>query len=222
MNKEESVPVAVSVSSYGVENTNNSVTNVYAQPMTSGGNTSNPTSVPTITAIGYASPPSQPASVRAQALPSSQTPLHVGGLHLEQPLHVDERVLRATTSARSVKCLTVLDLCLILLLTIFQFSWIFLVWGPMCGYIGSRRYNLRLIYVYMFYWGLRALIDAVMAFGFGYLWFIVSFVIDLYIIRYIWQFCAILKAIPAESLSVLQNTTDGNRSFQTNFQGSRV
>ena len=137
MNKEESVPVAVSVSSYGVENTNNSVTNVYAKPMTSGGNTSNPTSVPTITAIGYASPPSQPASVRAQALPSSQTPLHVGGLHLEQPFHVDERVLRATTSARSVKCLTVLDLCLILLITIFQFSWIFLVWGPFTLLYGS-------------------------------------------------------------------------------------
>ena len=130
---EQEVPVIVSVSTYDGIQESNSI-NVYAQPVpTNQLNSAYPT------AVGYASPPtsSQPAaSVRAHAVPQSYPgsavpPLRFGNMnHLQQPgaFHFDERLLRVTTVARSVKCLAVLDLCLILLLAIFQISWIFLIW----------------------------------------------------------------------------------------------
>jgi hypothetical protein len=211
MSNENEVPVAVTVSTYGLQDNNNSIS-VYAQPVSN-----NQSSSGYATAIGYASPPTSlpSTSVQAQAIPQSQPSHQYGGINPALhpvAVHFDDRILRVMAMARSVKCLAVLDLCLILILAIFQFSWIFLIWGPISGYFGTNRYKLQFLYVYVGYWALRALTDAVIAVFVGYWWFLVSLLVDLYILRYIWQFCVVLKSIPPESLLALQTATDTNQT----------
>lgn len=228
--EHELSPVIVSVSGY---DEGDQAIKVYAQPVTDN-NLGSDYEYPT--AIGYASPPvaTHATSVRAQSIPQRREyqgslipPLRFGNVdHLQQPVafHIDERIIRLTNMSRSVKCLAVLDLFLLLFLAVFQFSWVFLVWGPVFGYFGTNRYKLRLVYVYLFYWGLRALTDAIIGVMLGYWWFIISFLVDLYILRYIWQFCVLLKSVPSASLLALQNASDVNQATQAypNASSSRV
>mmetsp|Transcript_18676 Transcript_18676/g.31121 ORF Transcript_18676/g.31121 Transcript_18676/m.31121 type:complete len:227 (+) Transcript_18676:146-826(+) len=203
MSNDNHVPIAVS--SYGDPNCTNDdiLVNVYAQPVTTPA--ASASSYPTV--VGYASPPSADP-VRAHALPRTLPPIVVDRtsmFQLPDAFQYDERIVRVTAMQRSLKCLTMLDLCLIILMSIFQLQWAFLIWGPVCGYMGVNKLNLVLVYVYVSYWCFRALADAILAVLFGYWWFLISFLIDLYILRYVWQFCVALKAVPPDALTALRN-----------------
>ena len=87
--------------------------------------------------------------------------------------------------------------------------------GPICGYFGTSRFQIRLLYMYVLYWILRAVTDAAIVLIFGLWWFVISLLVDLYILRYIWQFCGLLKSLPIASLTALQNATDVNQTPQS-------
>jgi hypothetical protein len=210
--------VPIAVSSYGSpeDRDGSVVVNVYAQPVSSLPSTSS-THYTTAAAVGYAAAPSHshssistptPVSVQAQAVTPNILPPRSVLYQLPDGFQYDERIIRLTAMQRSLKCLAMLDLCLLILMSVFQIQWAFLLWGPAAGYMGTNRYNLRLIYVYVGYWCLRSLADAILAVMFGLWWFLISFLIDLYILRYVWRFCISLKAVPDDAIVALRNVTN--------------
>lgn len=116
---------------------------------------------------------------------------------------LDVGILQARSLARSIGFLAAIDSIIIVLLGLFNYFWLFFLWGPLCGYYGAKRFIASYIYIYAFYWLLRVGIDLYAA-SFGYWWYIVSVIIDVFILRYVILFARLLRELTDDNIEILR------------------
>mmetsp|Transcript_13461 Transcript_13461/g.20250 ORF Transcript_13461/g.20250 Transcript_13461/m.20250 type:complete len:203 (-) Transcript_13461:154-762(-) len=188
MSSDDQTPVAVTVSAYPQPQ------QVVATPVESGeANYGVPVYAQSVSA-------SSPNTAYAQAYPPRVNVVIAGNPGAGS---LTESIIRTVSLSRSMRCLTTVDGIIVLLLSIFNIYWLFFLWGPVCGYIGATRFKLNFTYVYVAYWGLRLVFDLLYA-ALGYWWFIISLLIDIYILRYVWLYGTILKSLTEQELEYLR------------------
>jgi hypothetical protein len=104
--------------------------------------------------------------------------------------------------SRSITFLSMLDGFFLCVLSIFNVFWLFFLFGPISGYFGATRFNINLIYIYLFYYCLRIIGDLILAVV-GYWWYFFAVVLDLFIFRYVLRYAALLRLMTAEDILLL-------------------
>lgn len=117
-----------------------------------------------------------------------------GGVYITD---MPDHLIATYNLARNIKFLALIDGTFLVILSIFNFFWFLFIWGPICGYYGSLRYQANLVNVYLFYWALRVIGDLILA-VFGYWWYIIALILDIYIGRYVWYLSRILRTLSPE------------------------
>lgn len=158
---------------------------------------------------------SSPYAVTAQPYNPSIPPRNTSTAIIVTRHNLQDDVFYPTISlSRSMRCLACVDIIVLLLLSLFSVFWLVFIWGPICGYFGASKYKLNLMYIYAVYWGLRLLIDVILA-SLGLWWNIISLIVDLFIMRYVWAFAKRLKQHTPEELYRLKHPFETQAGLAT-------
>jgi hypothetical protein len=178
-----------------------------------------PTATPVPVAIPVYAQSSQPYGYdNAYGQPTSAYPIYGGTYagpqataYAEAPtpvIHIVtipdnlNQMLSAYAMARNIKFLALIDGTFLIILSIFNVLWFLFLWGPVCGYVGSVRYSLTFVNVYICYYILRVLGDLLLAL-LGYWWYFFALVLDIFILRYVWYFRRLLVPLSPEQINQL-------------------
>mmetsp|Transcript_11182 Transcript_11182/g.41751 ORF Transcript_11182/g.41751 Transcript_11182/m.41751 type:complete len:145 (-) Transcript_11182:842-1276(-) len=117
----------------------------------------------------------------------------------------EQKLLDTYGLGRGMRLLSLLDAFLLILYVILNSVFFFaLFWGPVCGFIGASKYRTGWIRAYVVYFVLRCLMDAVWVI-LGQFWFIISFFVNCWLLRYVVVFLRLLQSCTDAELDQLRN-----------------
>lgn len=192
-------------------NNNNNSIQVYATPLS---NNNRDFSIPIYAEAVQPLPNNQQRSVYGNTI--FMTSPQVTVVNTAQS-NLNESLARIIALSRSLRCLTIVDLATLIILSIFQLYWIFFLWGPLAGYYGVTRHRLYFLYCYIIYWVIRVVIDVLLILN-GDWWYIISLIIDTYILRYVRIYTLNLKSLTDDQLELLrQFQREHNELYRLNY-----
>ena len=187
-------PVAVAVPVYAQSNQTYDYSSAYGQPANA---------YPIYNTGTYSGP---------QATAYAEQPAPV--IHIVTIPENLNQMLSAYAMARNIKFLALIDGTFLIILSIFNVLWFLFIWGPIFGYVGSVRYSVTFVNVYICYYILRILGDLLLAL-LGYWWYFFALVLDMFILRYVWYFRRLLSPLSAEQINQLLQP-----EFQVNLRNA--
>lgn len=118
------------------------------------------TSTPVATPITYtqfeerpfSNRPGNPISQNNNFIENTYSTTH----YVEAPPE-DQNLQKTWQYGKTIKCLSVIDSFFIIINSIIVWPLIFSIFFPICGYYGSKRYEVNKIFIYMFYCFMRAM-----------------------------------------------------------------
>jgi hypothetical protein len=118
----------------------------------------------------------------------------------------EHKLLDTYSLSRAIRILAILDGCILLFLGCFgNIIWFLFIWGPGCGYLGAIKFDVRYIYVYIFYYVLRTAVDLAFVIMWRYLWLIFAAITDLILLYFVSLFASKLNSLSYSDISQLQH-----------------
>jgi hypothetical protein len=153
----------------------------------------------------------QPATIYLNtiSLPRQRITVHLP----HDQMNLSENILSLYALSRTIKCLVIIDLLSIILSSIFNLFWLFFLWGPVTGYFGILKHHLYFVYCYVVYWILRILFDLLYILT-GHWWYLLSLIVDLYILRYLRMYLRAYKRMSYEELEILRDLQSNSQRYE--------
>ena len=116
---------------------------------------------------------------------------------------LSENLVCAVTLSRSMKILSIVDAVCLCILSFFSIFWLIFLVGPLCGYLGAKRFDKNYTIAYTAFWGFRLVFDFLAALFLNW-FFLLNFILDIIIIKYVWSYLQALRALSPQELAVIK------------------
>ena len=97
---------------------------------------------------------------------------------------------------------------------LYVYASLILVIGPICGYVGAKKLNKRLIFVYLVFSLIKCVYEVVLAFVLPSLWMLLLGLVEIWIAKIIFMLWKAVGMIPPDRIEELLNPSFEQQHIQ--------